>query len=77
MDISKLSITILQVVLLALIISCSNTEESDEKNAINKTTDKIAHDAVDAIKKPINKAKNVEVLTNDRTREIKEAAKQE
>lgn len=77
MNIIKSCITILQVAALSLTISCSNTEESDEKNVIKKTTDKIAHDGVDLIKTPINKAKNVENLSNDRTREFKEAAKQE
>lgn len=73
----KSCITILQIAALSLTISCSNSEEPDEKNVIKKTTDQIAHDAVDMIKTPINKAKNVGDLSNDRTREFKEAAKQE
>ncbi|MBT8360823.1 MAG: hypothetical protein HKP41_05870 [Desulfobacterales bacterium] len=77
MNIRKSCITILQIVALSLTISCSNTEESDEKNVIKKTKNKIAHDAVDMIKTPINKAKNVEDLSNNRTREFKQAAKQE
>lgn len=76
MNTSKFCITILQVVTLSLIVACSNTEEPDGKNVINRTTDKIAHDAVSTVKRPINKAKNVAVLSNDRTREIQDAAKQ-
>jgi len=75
MNISKFCITILQIAVLSLAVSCSNSEESDEGNVINKTTDKIAHDAVDAIKKPINKAENVQELSNDRSQKIKKAAK--
>ncbi len=74
---SKFYFTVLQIVALSLTISCSNSEDSEEKNVIKKTTDKIAQGAVESIKKPINKANNVEVLSNDRAREIKEATKQE
>ncbi len=77
MNVSKSVITILQIAVLLLTFSCSNSEEPEERNGIKKTTDKIAHDAVDAMKKPINSAENVQLLSNDRTQEIKEAAEQE
>ncbi len=77
MNIIKPYIIVLQVVVLSLIISCSNNEESEEKNVIKKTTDKIAHEAVEMINNPIDKAKNVEELSNDHNHELKEATKQE
>ena len=73
----KFSFTVLQVIALSLTISCSNSEKPDEKNVIEKTTNKIALDAVETINKPINKAKNIELLSTDHTREIEAAAKQE
>jgi hypothetical protein len=77
MNVSKSVITILQIAVLLLTFSCSNSEEPEERNVIKKTTDKIAHDAVGAMKKPINSAGKVQLLSNDRNQEIKEAAKQE
>jgi len=69
--------TVLQLAALSLIISCTNSEDQDEKNVITITTDRIAQDAVETIYKPIDKAKNVDVLSTDRTRDIKDAAAQE
>lgn len=73
MNRKKLCINIIQVVILSLTISCSSNEESKEKNIIKKTTDTIAHDAVDKITKPIDKAKKVDQLSTDRTNDLKEA----
>ncbi len=67
----------MQIAVLSLTLSCSDSEESDERDVIEKTTDKIASEAVDAIKKPIKQAENVQMLSNDRNQEIKESAKQE
>ena len=62
---------------MLLAVSCSNTDESNEKNSIEKTTDKIAQDAVDMINNPINEAKQIENLGNDHARKLEEAARQE
>lgn len=68
---------LLQTAIIALAVSCSNTDESDEKSSVEKTTDKIAQDAVDMINKPINEAKQIENLGNDHALRLKEAANQE
>ena len=62
---------------ILLLLSCSNSDESSEKDIIERTTDKIAQDAANMIKTPINKAKHVENLSSDHTGKLKEAAKQE
>ena len=74
---SKTCFVLLQIAALSLLLSCSNTDESNEKDIIERTTDKIAHDASNMIKNPINKAKHVENLNSDHASTLKEATKQE
>ncbi len=73
----KTCFVILQTAAISLAVSCSNTDESNEKNSIEKTTDKIAKDAVDMINNPINEAKQVENVGNDQARKLEEAVKQQ
>lgn len=77
MKILKFSFLISQVAILLLTISCSNSEDSKEKGVVRDTQDKIAEDAVKYIKDPLDQAKTVSKLTDDRVRQIEEAQKQE
>lgn len=77
MKILKFSFLISQVAVLLLTISCSNSEDSKEKGVVRETQDKIAKDAVNYIKEPLDQAKAVSKLANDRIRKIEESQKQE
>lgn len=73
---AKTCFILLQTAALSLAVSCSNTDESNEKNSIEKITDKIAQDSVDMINNPINEAKHLEKLGNAHTLKLEEAANQ-
>ena len=77
MSISKVCIAILVAAPLALTVSCSNNEDSNENGAIRKSTDKIAQEATEMIKNPINEAKEVVELSTDRAHQFEEATTQE
>jgi len=77
MNISKVCIVILVTALLALTVSCSDNEDLNEKSAIRKSTDKIAQEATEMIKNPINEAKEVAELSTDRAHQFEEATTQE
>lgn len=73
----KICFIISQAAVLLLTISCSSSEESSEKGAIAKKQDEIAQRAVRSIKDPLERAKAVGELANERTQQIEEAQKQE
>ncbi len=77
MKILKIWFILSQAVVLLLTISCSSSEESNEKGAIAKKQDEIAQSAVRSIKDPLEQAKAVGELSNERTQQIEEAQKQE
>ena len=77
MKILKFSFLISQIAILLLTISCSNSEDSMEKGVVRETQDKIAKDAVNYIKDPLDQAKAVSKLTDEHIRRIEEAEKQE
>jgi hypothetical protein len=54
---------ILSFVILVMLTACSSSEDQVEENRITETTDKIAHEAVNSIKTPINQAKLAKELT--------------
>lgn len=68
---------ILQIVVLSLVVSCSDPEETSEKGSIKETQDKIAQEAVDYIKDPLDKAKEAAELANQQTQRVKDAETQE
>ena len=55
----KTGFYLLQIIVLSLIVSCSgsDSEDTSEKGSLKKTQDKIAQEAVDYIKVPLDKAK--------------------
>jgi len=77
MKILKVSFLISQVAILLLTLSCSNSEDSNEKGVIKETQGKIAQDAVNYIKDPLDQAKAASKLANEHTRQIEEAQEQE
>jgi len=77
MKILKICFILSQAIVLLLTISCSSSEESNEKGAIEKKQDEIAQSAVSSIKDPLERAKAVGELANERTQQIEEAQKQE
>ncbi len=50
-------------IFLFLFSACSNSDEPAEKGRIEQTTDKIAQEAVQSIKTPIDKAKIAQELS--------------
>lgn len=58
---------IISILSLLLISACAKDEnKNSEKDSIEKFTEKVADDALHAIQDPINKAKDVENIVNDR-----------
>ena len=76
MSISKVCIVSLGAAILAQTVSCSNNEDSNEKGAIRKSTDKIALEATEMIRNPINEAKEVAELNTERAHQFEEATEQ-
>jgi|GEM_PF-2680238 len=64
-------------ILLALLVlvtfSACNSDRGEEKSSIEKTTDKVAEEAVKAIKQPIDKAEMVRELSEEHNQKIKES----
>ncbi len=77
MNIARISLIILQIAILFLTISCSNSEDSNEKGVVQEKQDEIAQEAIDYIKNPIDQAKAVSKIADDRARQLEETKKQE
>lgn len=67
---------LLQIIVLFLTVSCSDSEDTSEKGSLKETQDKIAQEAVDYIKVPLDKAKEARELANRHTQKVKEAENQ-
>ncbi|MFT5729971.1 MAG: hypothetical protein ACI8PB_004144 [Desulforhopalus sp.] len=67
---------LLQIIVLSLTVSCSDSEDTSEKRSLKETQDKIAQEAVDYIKVPLDKAKEARELANRHTQQVKEAENQ-
>ena len=73
----KLQPVVLLVVLFLVMTSCSSTEEKEEAGIIEQTTDKIAQEAVKAIKTPIEQAKLAKELQERHNSQVQEAIDQQ
>jgi len=73
----KQSLTMLAILPLFLLFSCSTPEEKEEAGVIKQTTDTIAHEAVDRIQSPIDKATAIKELQENRDNTIQEAVEQQ
>ncbi len=67
-------VLISQIVVLSLMVSCSG---SDEDKSIQERQEQIGHDAADAIKAPMEKAKNVQGLVDKHYAEKEKQSEQE
>ena len=67
---------VLAALLFFMIVSCSGSDEKDKESVINKTTEKIASEAISSIRTPIEKANLVKKLSEDHARVVEEAAGQ-
>jgi hypothetical protein len=73
MKMLKICFVISQLFILLLTISCSNSEDSNEKGVLKETQDKIAQDAINNIKVPLDQAKAASKLAKEHNRQIGEA----
>lgn len=64
------------VVVAAMVAACSGPDEKAEKRTIKDGTDAIAQKGLEAIKTPLDKAKQAKELTEQHNRTVEEAAKQ-
>lgn len=76
MKILKVCFAISQMAILLMTISCSNSEDSGEKGVVKETQDKIAQDAVNYIKDPLEQAKAASKLANEHARQVEEGVTQ-
>ena len=67
---------LLQIIVLSLTVSCSDSEDTSEKRSLKETQDKIAQEAADYIKVPLDKAKEASEFANRHTQQVKEAENQ-
>ncbi len=63
--------------ILYSLLACSNADEQNNEVVFEKTTDKIAREAIEGIRDPINKANAVSKIAEDHNRGIKEATKEQ
>ena len=69
----KLQPIIFLLVVLLVMTSCSSSEEQEEAGIIEQTTEKIAQEAVKAIKTPIEQAKLAKELQESHNNQVQDA----
>lgn len=75
MKITDMPKMIIMVCTLAMLIACSSEEQNvEEKSEIRKATDKIAHELVEDIQQPLNKAEAIKTLEEQRNDMIRKQA---
>ncbi len=73
----RLQSLVLLLVVIFMITSCSSSDEQEEAGIIEQTTDKIAQEAVKAIKTPIEQAKLAKELQESHNSQVQEAIDQQ
>ena len=68
---------IVQIIVLSMMVSCSDSENTSDQKSLQETQDKIAQEAADYINVPLDKAKQASELANRHVERIKEAETQE
>lgn len=58
-----------------LVSSCTSSEDTEEKGVIDKHTERVAQDAVDRIKTPLDQAKRAVEQENAHIRQMEDRAK--
>ena len=71
-----LRILLASLILCASLASCSSDKDKEEKGVIEQGTDKVAHEAVQAIKTPQEKAKIAAGQEDSHAKQIEEQTKQ-
>ena len=69
----KLQPIIFLLVVFLVMTSCSSSEEQEEAGIIEQTTEKIAQEAVKAIKTPIEQAKLAKELQESHNSQVQDA----
>ncbi len=60
------------VCILTMLTACSSEEQNvEEKSEIRKATDKVAHELVEDIQRPLDKAEAIKTLEEQRNETIK------
>ncbi|MBW2683105.1 MAG: hypothetical protein JRC69_06025 [Deltaproteobacteria bacterium] len=60
-----------------ILSSCSSSEDQEKQTGIEQTTEKIAQEAIDYIKTPIDQAKMAKELSESHNRMVEDAVKQQ
>ncbi len=68
---------LLPALFFLILSSCSNSEEQKEPTIIEQSTEKIAQEAIDYIKTPIDQAKLAKEISESHNRMVEEAANQQ
>ena len=76
MKTKRISALLFTVLLLSVSITACSNNEDEEKSSIEQFTDKTAHDAVNQIQAPIDKAKAVQELVNQQQEEVRKTAEE-
>ena len=63
----------LYLLLAGMLFACSGDRENKEPGAIEQMTDKVAQEAVQNIRQPIEQAKQVQAIQGAHTRAVNEA----
>ena len=57
---------------LAMLTACSSEEQNvEEKSEIRKATDKVAHELVEDIQRPLDKAEAIKTMEDQRNKTLK------
>ena len=62
--------------LFGLLAGCSEEKKGEEKGAVERASDKVAQKAAEQLTKPINKAKDSQVLQNAQNQRLEEMTEQ-
>ena len=76
MKAKQISALLFVALLLSISVSACSNSEDEEKSSIEQFTDKTAHNAVDQIQAPIDKAKAVQELVNQQQEEVRKTAEE-
>ncbi len=68
--------TILTLLAIFLLTSCSSDKDDDKKSILDKTTHEIAEEAVAAIQDPLDKARNVAAQVEEHDRRLQEQSEE-
>ncbi len=74
---SQLRRLLLPALFILILSSCSSSEEQEKQGSIEQATEKIAQEAIDYIKTPIDQAKLAKELSESHNSMVEDAIKQQ